>query len=75
MTIIDGAIGLVGIDWPKKNAATNISDAVDAFFYYYPGAKKIPDGIETYIEVFGQTGAFNKPQAMTLFQSLWIPSI
>jgi hypothetical protein len=67
--IIDGATGLVGIDWPKKNVATNIS-AVDAFFYYYPGAKKTPDGIETYIEVSGQKGAFDKPQTMTLFQTL-----
>ena len=71
--IIDNATGLVGIDWPKKNAAinaTNISDAVDAFFYYYPGAKTTPDGIETYIEVSGQTGAFDRPLALTLFQSL-----
>jgi hypothetical protein len=68
---IDGSVGFVGYDWPLDHSPTNTSEALDAYFHYYPGAQKAGNGIETYAEVTGETGDRDIAQeSLPIFQAL-----
>lgn len=68
---IDGSVGYVGYDWPINNPATDIEEANGAFFHYFPGARKTLDGIETYVDITGETlGLDTFPRSSPVFESL-----
>jgi hypothetical protein len=68
---IDGSIGYVGYDWQTGNPATDVKDAMGAFFHYYPGARKTSNGIESNVDVIGESGILDKfPRSLPIFQAL-----
>ena len=68
---IDGSIGYVGYDWQTGNSATDIKDAIDAFFHYYPGARKTSNGIETNVDIVAESNMLDKfPRSLPTFKEL-----
>jgi hypothetical protein len=68
---ISGAQGYVGYDLQMSAPGTDTSNAMTGFFRCFPGARKVSDGLESIIEVSGETSEFPaSAQSLHVFNSM-----
>lgn len=68
---ISGALGYVGYDLQKSATGTDTSNAMTGFFRCFPGARRVSDGLESMIEVSGETSEFPaSSQSLQVFNSM-----
>jgi hypothetical protein len=68
---ISDAQGYVGYDLQMSATGTDTSNAMTGFFRCFPGARKVSDGVESIIEVSGETSEFPaSAQSLEVFNSM-----